>query len=86
MVPTSRGGIGVEAGTCSLGKSGVIILPRRDNDIKISVTKAGPPWLAAPFFCGPYPAMPVPGYRRRLDGASLPVMPEHLRSAGITRP
>jgi len=45
-----RGGIGVEAGTCSLGKSGVIILPRRDNDIKISVMKAGPPRLGGPFF------------------------------------
>jgi hypothetical protein len=48
--PDLAGGIGVEAGTCSLGKSAAIILPQRDNDIKISVTKAGPPRSAAPFF------------------------------------
>jgi hypothetical protein len=31
-----------------LGKSGAIILPRQDNDIKISVMKAGPPQLGGP--------------------------------------
>jgi hypothetical protein len=48
MVPTSRGGIGVEAGTCSLGKSAAIILPRGDNDIKISVRQTGPPAIWRP--------------------------------------
>jgi hypothetical protein len=64
----------------------VIILPRRDNDIKISVTKAGPPPLAAPFFWGACHGMTVPGYRGRADGGSLHAIPKHRSTAGVTRP
>jgi hypothetical protein len=48
MVPTSRGGIGVEAGTCSLGKSSPAyqlpsaLSPRRRPQIKAYLRNAAP--------------------------------------------
>jgi hypothetical protein len=68
MVPTSRGGIGVEAGTCSLGKSAAIILPRGDNDIKISVRQTGPPAIWRPVSSATINGMPVLYYRRPASG------------------
>ena len=68
--PDLAGGIGVEAGTCSLGKSAAIILPLRDKDIKFSVTRAGPPRLAAPsVFVALAPGRLCPGTVHAVDDA-----------------